>query len=101
MKRFARLACAALASALLAGCAGTSGGGGVAIGYDGFYDDYYGPLTNGYWANDGFFYYMDARGHRHRDSGRHFRHDTAPGFHAFHDRDHDHDRDADRGRRGH
>ena len=99
MKAIQILACGAAATTLLAGCA--SGGYGervTAVGYDGFYDDFYGPFNGGYWDNDGFFYYRDGRGF-HRDAARHFRRDAAPGFHEFHgrpdrgrDRDHDHDR---------
>jgi len=58
---------------------------GAAIGYDGFYDDAYGPFYDGYWGGDGFFYYSDAAGHPfRRDEGRHFRRDSAAGFHAVH-----------------
>lgn len=87
MKTISILACGAVAATLLAGCA--SGGYGehvtsVGVGYDGFYDDYYGPFNDGYWDRDGAFYYMDAGGIRHRDEGGHFRREAAPGFHAVH-----------------
>lgn len=56
-----------------------------AYDYDGFYDDYYGPFFDGYWAPDGFFYYSRGLGDGfHRDVGGHFRHDSAAGFHAVH-----------------
>ena len=28
--------------------------------YDGYYDGYYGPFSDGYWGNDGFFWYSAA-----------------------------------------
>jgi len=46
---------------------------GVGIGYnepyayDGWYDGYYGQVHDGYWGNDGYFYY------RGNDSDRRFR----------------------------
>ncbi len=59
--------------------------GPVAVGYDGYYDDAYGPFYDGYWAGDGGFYYTDAPGHPYRrDTGNHFRHDAAAGFHPVH-----------------
>jgi hypothetical protein len=109
MQRLTGMICGAAAIALMAGCTDTYGhrdSFGVAVGYDGYYDDYYGPFTGGYWDNDGFFYYYDSGGHRHRDSDHHFRHDSAQGYHAVHggqrdrDRDHARDRDHDRDGRG-
>jgi hypothetical protein len=57
--------------------------------YDGYYDDFYGPIYDGYWGGDGFFYYRGgANEHRFRrgDPG-HFRHDAGPGggghFHSM------------------
>jgi len=55
---------------------------GVSVGgpaFDGWYDGYYGPYTDGYWSDDGFFYYSSGGGYV-RDNDRHFRRDTAPGF---------------------
>jgi len=70
---------------------------GVAVGYDGFYDDAYGPFYDGYWGNDGFFYYSNGAGHPYRrDEGRHFRHDGGAGFHEVHGQRHDRDNDHDR-----
>lgn len=70
----------------LAGCAGPGYvGGGAMAGYDGFYDDYYGPIYDGYWGDGGVFFY---RSHPHgryiRDGGGHFRHDAVNGFHSMH-----------------
>jgi hypothetical protein len=85
MKAISILACSAVAAALLGGCASGYGEGvtSVGVGYDGFYDDYYGPFTNGYWDHDNFFY-SDGRGRWQRDVGHHFRRDAAPGFHSVH-----------------
>ena len=48
--------------------------------YDAWYDGYYGPIQDGYWDGDSF-YYRDYEGGRWlRDRGHHFRHDSAPGF---------------------
>jgi hypothetical protein len=61
-------------AACVAGYDGPYGPGPVA--YDGYYDDYYGPIYDGYWGNGGVFYY---RSHEHgrliADRGNHFRHD--------------------------
>ena len=46
------------------------GGGAV---YDGYYDGYYGPFYDGYWANDGAYYYSGAEGRPFvRDDSHHF-----------------------------
>ncbi len=75
---------------LLAACADTSGPGGYAygygggpVGYDGYYDDAYGPFYDGYWAGDGYFYYRSGENGRYRrDDGHHFHHDAGAGMHA-------------------
>jgi len=92
-----RLSAALAACVLLAGCAPAYGPGpgpyygggayvvGEPIAYDGFYDNYYGPFYDGYWARDGFFYYQRGEHGRFvRDDGRHFRHDGHDGFHPVH-----------------
>jgi len=67
--------------------------GPAAVGYDGYYDDYYGAFYDGYWAGDGGFYYTDAPGHPYRrDTAGHFRHDSAGGFHAVHGGQHQDER---------
>lgn len=54
------------------------------IGYDGFYDNYYGPFYDGYWG-DGGFYYSTGEGRPYQlDRGNHFRHDSFDGFSPFH-----------------
>ena len=51
--------------------------------YDVWYDGYYGPINDGYWAGDGYFYYTTGRdrdwrrgsaGHFRRDAYRDYRH---------------------------
>jgi hypothetical protein len=55
------------------------------IGYDAFYDDFYGPFYDGYWGPGDVFYYSDAAGRPfRRDEAHHFRHEGASGFHAVH-----------------
>ena len=72
------------ASALLA-LAACASGDGPAYYYDGYYDGYYGPMYDGYWGDDNFFYYSGGRGQPFvRDDGNHFRRDGAAGFNSFH-----------------
>lgn len=73
MKRVLLAAAALMPALSLGACAGGyyGGGGGYYAGgpvaYDGFYDDYYGPIYDGYWGTDGFFYYRGGVGeHRFR-----------------------------------
>jgi hypothetical protein len=83
---------AATIGVLLAGCASTYyagdyGHGPVAVvGYDGYYDDYYGPFVDGYWGADGGFYYRGPDHHYHRDVGGHFSRVAAQGMHPVHGR---------------
>lgn len=78
---------------LLAGCAGGPGyyaggpgyygpgpGVDVAIGYDGYYDGFYGPIYDGYWRGNAFFWRDRDGGRWRRDDGRHFRREAATGF---------------------
>ena len=65
----------------LAGCVTPDG----PVYYDGYYDGYYGPMYDGYWGDDNFFYYSGGRGQPFvRDEGNHFRRDAATGFKSFH-----------------
>ncbi len=81
-----KLLLSAGAFVLLAGCAGPRYVGG-GFGYDGYYDDHYGPIYDGYWGDGDVFYY---RAHPHgryiRDTGGHFRHDGngVTGYHPMH-----------------
>jgi hypothetical protein len=89
MNKFLSMICAASAIALLAGCANdgntvASNLGAGPTAYDSFYDDYYGPFDDGYWGEDGAFYYSNGLDGFRRDDGSHFRHDGASGFHGIH-----------------
>lgn len=84
------LGAAVLGVSACAGAYGPDSGRGLAyydhgpIGFDGFYDDAYGPFYDGYWG-DGGFYYSTGEGRPYQlDRGNHFRHDAFDGFHAFH-----------------
>lgn len=88
MKKLSITVVGAAASLLLSACADGYLYGPPApyagVAYSGYYDDYYGPFYGGYWGPGGYFYYADRDGQRyHRDSGRHFRRDQAPGYHAI------------------
>ena len=84
-----------LAALPLAGCATDGYGGGYTYSagvawndypYDFYYDNYYGPIYDGYWGGDGYFYYRSSvsdRGYR-RGDGHHFRHDENGGtYHRY------------------
>ncbi|KQM19654.1 hypothetical protein [Novosphingobium sp. Leaf2] len=45
----------------------SSVGWGTPYAYDGYYDGFYGPIYDGYWGRDNYFYY------RNRDGDRRFR----------------------------
>jgi hypothetical protein len=87
------IALCALASPLtIAGCADNYGYGYGSVGlgpvaYNGFYDDFYGPIYDGYWGNDNFFYYRsNARDRAYRRGDRaHFSREAIAGgrHHAF------------------
>ncbi|HKT86104.1 MAG TPA: hypothetical protein VJQ77_08475 [Novosphingobium sp.] len=72
-----------LAAPLLVGLAGCveDGYAGVQSAYydpypyNGWYDGFYGPIYDGYWGDDGFFYYRatDRDRHFHRGNHDHFR----------------------------
>lgn len=73
----------------LGACAGGYAVGG-GVGYDGYYDDYYGPIYDGYWGDGDTFYYRAHRGGRWMaDRDHHFRHDMGgPGYHHMQGRGH-------------
>jgi hypothetical protein len=77
--------CAVLPALPLAACADGRGYGGVEVGatpygYDGYYDDFYGPIYDGYWGDDGAFYYRGGAGeHRYRRGDAHHFSRGAPG----------------------
>ncbi|EGD60946.1 hypothetical protein Y88_3450 [Novosphingobium nitrogenifigens DSM 19370] len=91
MKPFLTSALLLLASIPLAACADDYAyGGGVAYGpgpyaYDGWYDGYYGPIYDGYWGSDNYFYYRRGAGDRAymRGDRGHFMHDAPRGPHNY------------------
>jgi len=89
MRRVMTFALLAVASVPLAACAGGYGVGvGYAsgpYGYDGWYDGAYGPIYDGYWGDDGYFYYRHGEGEGAfvRGDPGHFRHDAPSGPHNF------------------
>jgi hypothetical protein len=91
MKRLLIALCVTLPALPLAACAdGYYGGGayaGSAYAYDGYYDDYYGPIYDGYWGDDGAFYYRGSDHDRsfHRGDQAHFSRNAGQGghFHAI------------------
>ena len=71
--------------ASLAACSTEVVNTGVAGSYEGYYDDYYGPISDGYWGPDGYFYFSVGQGHPfQRDAEGHIRRTPATGFHHFH-----------------
>ncbi|ESQ86072.1 hypothetical protein AEAC466_02470 [Asticcacaulis sp. AC466] len=107
MKRII-IAATLAASIGLSGCAGYYGGydrGYYTDGYDVYYDNYYGDVRDGYWNNDGWYYYRDARSHDYRrDDGRHFRRDAYNGYRQwkmYDRRDRGHERERGRGQNRH
>jgi hypothetical protein len=86
MKTFAKLVpIAGMAVLLLGGCAYHGRGDRVGVSvrsdgyYDGYYDGSYGAFNDGYWGNDGAFYYADGERNWHRDDANHFRRDRGDG----------------------
>ena len=69
------LPAAGMAGLLLGGCAYRDHDRMGARGdyYGGYYDGSYGAFNDGYWGNDGAFYYSDGQHNWHRDDGNHFR----------------------------
>jgi hypothetical protein len=66
------------------GYRGYNHGPRVAVGYyNGWYDGYYGPVRDGYWRGDSFYYRTGPRGPWIVDSGRHFRHERFDGGRSF------------------
>jgi hypothetical protein len=64
---------------------GPAPGYGVAsVNYDAYYDGFYGPAFDGYWAGGVFYYRHDANHPYVRDDAGHFRRAPAPGFNGVH-----------------
>ena len=91
MTKIKALICAAAGLLLLGACTTSDGYYGrphssVTL----YYDGYYGPYGGGYWARDGYFYYLN-RHHRYvRDTHRHFRRHDFDGSHRVHGQDRSH-----------
>ncbi|GAA0337232.1 hypothetical protein GCM10009087_54560 [Sphingomonas oligophenolica] len=90
MKKNLLVALCTLSALPLGACADGYGYGGVSAGipyaYNGYYDDFYGPVYDGYWGDDGGFYYRSTahdRRYRRGDSA-HFSHGARPDGH-FHE----------------
>ena len=93
MKRILPLIGIGLAATALAACnEGYGYDAGYTVGtpyaYDGYYDNYYGPIYDGYWGNDNYFYYRSSDHDRdfHRGDREHFNRSQAMGgnWHAMH-----------------
>jgi hypothetical protein len=88
MKRLAYFAAVAAAAVSLTACMdmGHHHGGPYAGAYvDGYYDDAYGPVYDGYWGDgDAFYYRGSADGEFRRDDAHHFSRATGNGFHPMH-----------------
>ena len=88
MKRALTIALLAMASVPLAGCvdgAGLQIDASVPYAYDGWYDGSYGPIYDGYWGDDGYFYYRHAEGEGAyvRGDRTHFMHQAPQGPHNY------------------
>jgi hypothetical protein len=52
--------------------------------YDGYYDGSYGAFDDGYWGDDGFFWYRGGDHGFHRDEAHHFQRTAGNGFNHIH-----------------
>ena len=79
------LAAGALSALIaLSACGGGYGYYGAEAGPpDVYYDGFYGPYTDGYWANDGF-YYRGGDGGFIRDENHHFQRGMFHGARGYH-----------------
>jgi hypothetical protein len=85
MNRLSIALLAAIPAIALASCADTYGGRSslyvrIPYAYDGYYDDHYGAIYDGYWGRDGGFYYRNDEGERvyRRGDGAHFQRRAPP-----------------------
>lgn len=78
-----------LAAGMMSACADYGVGVGVDdyaygppadVAFDGWYDGFYGPIYDGYWDNDIFYYRTADTGRYQRGDVAHFRHNPAPGY---------------------
>ncbi len=105
MKAFSGVLWGAGAIALLSGCVVDGGysyqrdpvrSDYTAASSAGYYDGYYGTYIGGYWASDGYFYYLDRTHNYRRDDGGHFRRERFQGAKEIRAEDRSHNRDRDR-----
>jgi hypothetical protein len=96
------LAAALGAASLVGGCISFGGGGdhthyvAAGVDYNGYYDDYYGPIADGYWGPDGVFVYATSRGGPYRrDDDHHIQAEATPGHHNIHGHHVDHPADGE------
>jgi hypothetical protein len=52
--------------------------------YDAYYDNYYGPIYDGYWSDSGFNFRTAADQQYQQDTAGHFRRQATPGFQQIH-----------------
>jgi hypothetical protein len=78
MNRLLIAFCMLLSAMPLSGCTPWGIYSGGAQGYTGYYDGYYGPIHDGYWGSDGYFYFRGFEHDRHfrRGDPAHFRRDA-------------------------
>ena len=89
MKRLAYFAAVAAAAVSLTACMDNMGhhhdGPYAGAFIDGYYDDAYGPVYDGYWGDgDAFYYRGSANGEFRRDEAHHFSRQAGSGFHSMH-----------------
>ena len=88
MKRLVAALFLAAAAAALAGCYIGPVQGDIHAGpmystgatYHAYYDNYYGQIYDGYWADDTFHYRTAPNHYFQQDTGGHFRQDPTQGF---------------------
>lgn len=77
MKKLLLALCATVPALSLGACATDYGYGygpsyyGGPYSYAGYYDGFYGPIYDGYWGNDNYFYYRGGIGDRAYRRGDH------------------------------
>jgi hypothetical protein len=84
MRKTILAACALSAVIGLSACGGGYGYYGAEAGPpDVYYDGFYGPYNDGYWADDGF-YYRDRGGHFQHGDSAHFQRGMFTGARGYH-----------------
>jgi len=93
------LIAAAMGGMLILPACADYGGAYYGAGYGGadvYYDNFYGPYTDGYWGPDNFFYYRGGDGRFLRDDSHHFQRQMFGSAHRFHARPFNRERDGGR-----